>query len=298
MDVHRPGPFGEIDLSRLALRSIMAHALKMTRVRMVLVTAMIAVLAALPVRAEEVVDVELVLAVDVSFSMQPDELELQRRGYAEAIASQQVATAIRGGLHQKIALTYVEWAGTGRYRVIVPWTLIDSPEDAMEVSAIIGTTPVSALRRTSISHAIDLSAGMFDNNGFRGLKRVIDISGDGPNNQGRPVVEARNEAVNKGIVINGLPLMTRSVGSYSFYDIPDLDQFYANCVIGGPGAFVLPVTEWSQFPDAVRRKLVLELALAPVPQGLPIVRIAAEEPYNCEVGETMWRQRRYFLDVQ
>ncbi len=248
--------------------------------------------------ADEVVDVELVLAVDVSLSMQASELEIQRRGYSAGIADPSVWSAIRGGLHQKIAITYVEWAGRGQYRVVVPWTVIDGPEDALEVARIIGETPTGGLRRTSISSAIDISAGLFEENGIRGLKRVIDVSGDGPNNQGRPVADARDEAVAKGIIINGLPLMTRDGSPFSYFDIPDLDRFYSDCVIGGPGSFVLPVNEWSQFPEAVRRKLVLELASRPATGYLPVVKVADGETYDCLIGERMWQQRRFFLDMQ
>lgn len=132
------------------------------------------------------VDVELVLAVDVSRSMSPTELELQRRGYAAALGSEEVIAAIRNGLLGRIALTYVEWAGTGSQRVIVPWTEVGTAEQAQAVAAQIDAYYDDGLRRTSISSALRYAADSIENNGFEGLRRVIDISGDGPNNMGPP----------------------------------------------------------------------------------------------------------------
>ncbi len=244
-----------------------------------------------PVRAQDetVVDVELVLAVDVSLSMSQEEREIQRRGYAAAIADPSVIDAIAKGLHQRIAVTYLEWAGDTRHRVVMPWRLIASPDDARRVADELALAQSRGERRTSISGAMREAAKLFDGNGYRGMKRVIDISGDGPNNHGRPVLEARDAVVTQGIIINGLPLMTNG-GLASSFNIKDLDAYYANCVIGGPGAFTVPVTEWTQFPEAVRRKLVLELA-----GGVPaakLIRVAGSEPYDCLIGEKLWLQRR------
>jgi len=249
------------------------------------ILALTCALAATPARAqgEVVVDVELVLAVDVSLSMSQEELEIQRHGYAAALADKAV--------HQKIAVTYLEWAGNVRHRQVIPWRLIASPEDAMRVSEELAQTRPQGARRTSISGAMIEAASLFEGNGFRGLKRVIDISGDGPNNQGAPVVEARDETVGQGITINGLPLMTNS-GLFTGFNIEDLDAYYANCVIGGPAAFSIPVTEWTQFPEAVRRKLVLELAARQPEEKPRLIRIADGEPYDCMVGEKLWLQRR------
>ena len=239
---------------------------------------------------ERAVDLELVLAVDVSRSMSPEELELQRRGYAAALTSPEVIRAIQSGLYGSIALTYVEWAGNGAQRVIVPWTEIAAPEDAALVADRITAHFDGGLRRTSISSALRYAARLFDDNGFDGFRRVIDISGDGPNNMGLPVLTARAEVLAQGITINGLPLMTTDALS-EIWGIPDLDLYYTNCVIGGPGAFVIPVLTWQQFPDAIRRKLVLEIAENP-----PTARVTpAQGGYDCLIGETMWqRNRRYF----
>lgn len=251
--------------------------------------------------ADEPVDVELVLAVDVSLSMSADELEIQRRGYAAALTHDHVLQAIAAGAYGRIAVTYVEWAGTNWQHVVVPWTVISSRADAEQVVARLSAQPPNSARRTSISGALEFGADLFAESGFQGTKRVIDISGDGPNNQGAPVDIIRDEVVKQGIVINGLPLMTRG-GFTSAYDVNDLDRYYSDCVIGGPGAFMVPVNDWTQFPEAIRRKLVLELAGPASPRSVeqanrPAVVLAqAEQTSDCLVGEKMWRNRNWMLD--
>ena len=239
------------------------------------------------------VDLELFLAVDVSRSMTRREMEIQRRGYAEALTSEPVWKAISGGMLGRIAVTYVEWAGDYDHRVVVPWTLVDAREDAQAIAGALTTHFVDNLRRTSISGIIDYAAPAFDGNGFEGLRRVIDISGDGPNNQGRPVLWARDEALAQGVIINGLPLMTKE-GMGAQWHLDDLDRYYTDCVIGGSGAFVIPVYDWADFPEAVKRKLVLEIAgLDPVAPYQPVGAVipAAEQRYDCMVGEKIWRRR-------
>lgn len=236
-----------------------------------------------PLSALEV-DVELALMVDVSRSMTPGELEIQRRGYAEALRSDEVIGAIETGLIGRIALTYVEWAGDKSQRVILPWQTIGSREDAEAVADRLTAEFSASMRRTSISGAIDHAVESMKTNGFNGLRRVIDVSGDGPNNAGRPVVEARDAALAEGIVINGLPLMTRE-GLGLRWHIDDLDQYYRDCVIGGPGAFVLPVLEWSEFALAVRRKLVMELVDAKPNLG---GADSGAQTDNCLIGEKIW----------
>jgi hypothetical protein len=242
------------------------------------------------------VDVELVLAVDVSRSMSPAELELQRRGYAEALGSDEVMRAIESGLLGRIAQTYVEWAGNGSQRVIVPWTEVATAEQARTIAARISTYYDDSLRRTSISSALRFAAGSIENNGFEGLRRVIDISGDGPNNMGVPVTAARDEVVARGITINGLPLVTPDVMS-EMWGIPDLDVYYARCVIGGPGAFVLPVRSWDDFGAAVKRKMVLEIAARPDVAQETVIRAQAEAPYDCQVGEKLWERNRGYWSI-
>ena len=238
-------------------------------------------------KAEVDVDVELVLAVDVSRSMTARELEIQRRGYAEALTSSEVLSAIRSGALGQTAITYVEWAGERLQQVVVDWTLVRGRADAEAFAARLTAHFDSSMRRTSISGALDFAAGLFEDNGFAGARQVIDVSGDGPNNQGRPVVAARDDAVAKGIVINGLPLMTRE-GMGVRWHLDDLDEYYRSCVVGGPGAFVIPVLAWSDFPEAVRRKLVLDLVLDRPSPAATVVR--AEAPaYDCLIGEKIWQ---------
>ncbi|WP_415402630.1 DUF1194 domain-containing protein [Tateyamaria sp. SN3-11] len=243
-----------------------------------------------PAQAQErvEVDVELFLAVDVSRSMQPFELEIQRRGYAAALTSPEVQAAIGGGMLGRIAITYVEWAGAHDQRVIVPWTLLQNPADAAAIAARITTNYDAALRRTSISGALAYAAASIEGNAFDGLRRVIDVSGDGPNNMGPPVTRARDQVLAQGITINGLPLMTQDDDLTSRWNIPDLDAYYTACVIGGTGAFVLPVTDWAEFEEAVRRKLILEIAARPA----RLWRAQAPASYNCLIGEQIWERNR------
>ncbi|APX11717.1 DUF1194 domain-containing protein [Tateyamaria omphalii] len=236
------------------------------------------------------VDVELFLAVDVSRSMQPYELEIQRRGYAAALKSPEVQDAIADGFLGRIAVTYVEWAGAYHQREIVPWTLLATAEDSAEVAARITAHFDQAMRRTSISSALTYAAESIETNAFDGLRRVIDVSGDGPNNVGIPVTRARDAVLARGITINGLPLMTQDNGIMARWNIADLDAYYTACVIGGAGAFVVPVTDWSEFEDAVRRKLVLEIAGQPARLWQAQVRSTA--PYNCLIGEEIWERNR------
>ncbi|CDX12652.1 conserved exported hypothetical protein [Mesorhizobium sp. ORS 3324] len=252
--------------------------------------------------AIEPVDVELVLAVDVSLSMSPMELEIQRHGYAAALTDDNVLKAVADGAYGKIAVTYVEWAGTRWQRVVVPWTVIANRADAERVVAQLNASPPDSARRTSISGALTFGSDLFAESGFQGTKRVIDVSGDGPNNQGAPVDITRDEVVKQGITINGLPLMTRG-GFSGAFDVANLDRYYSDCVIGGPGAFMIPVNDWTQFPEAIRRKLVLELAGPALQQwaaqeaARPPVLLADDgSAADCQAGEKMWRNRGWLLD--
>src|SRR3954452_18022515 len=235
------------------------------------------------------VDVELVMAVDISYSMDMDELALQREGYAKAIASQEFLNALKQGTHGKVAVTLVEWAGVADQRVVVPWRLIDGAAAAQAVSDEMARAPVRRAFRTSISGALMFSAAVFDGNGYRGLRRVIDVSGDGTNNQGPIVTQVRDDVIAKGIVINGLPIMLKEPQPNSI-DIPDLDIYYEDCVIGGPGAFVVPIRERDKFKDAIRTKLVLDIADR---TGAPrVIPAAASAPRtSCTIGEQMWQRR-------
>ena len=240
-------------------------------------------------KPDPVVDVELVLAVDVSYSMDMDELAIQREGYAQAIVSKEFLAALKSGPNGKIAVTYFEWAAASDQKVIIPWRVIDGPESADAVAAEIMKTPIRRASRTSISGAIYFAMPLFEANSYAGLRRVIDISGDGPNNNGSPVTVARDEALAKGIVINGLPIMAKEL-SYSTMDIENLDLYYEDCVVGGPGSFVVAIKEREKFKEAIRTKLVMEVAgLQPEPRVVPI---AGREPrVNCLLGEKIWQDR-------
>ncbi|MPZ40483.1 MAG: DUF1194 domain-containing protein [Rhizobiales bacterium] len=235
------------------------------------------------------VDTELVLAVDVSYSMDPEEQQIQREGYVEAITSREFMAAIRAGSHGKIALTYFEWAGADDQTIIVPWRLIEGPETADAFGAEITRAPYRRASRTSIGGALMFAKPLFAASGFRGLRRVVDVSGDGPNNSGPLVLPQRDDLVTAGITINGLPLTLNRPNSFSM-DIANLDVYYEDCVIGGPGAFVIPVRNREQFKEAIRTKLIMEVA-EPAPAAR-VQRVQARQPrISCTVGEQMWRDR-------
>jgi hypothetical protein len=235
------------------------------------------------------VDVELILAVDVSYSMDMDELAIQREGYAQAIISKEFLQALKTGPNGKIAVTYFEWAASNDQKVIIPWRVIDGPETADAVANEIMKTPIRRASRTSISGAINFAMPLFDENPYRGLRRVIDISGDGPNNNGSPVTGARDVALAKGITINGLPIMVKEP-SYSTMDIDNLDFYYEDCVIGGPGSFVVSIKDRDKFKEAIRTKLLLEVA-GRTPERR-IVPAAEKEPrVPCLIGEKIWQDR-------
>jgi hypothetical protein len=241
------------------------------------------------------VDVELVLAVDVSYSMDPEEQRLQREGYIRALTSPDFLKAIASGAYGKVAIAYMQWASVTDQDVLLPWTVIDGPESARAAADKLSEAPYRRARRTSISGAIDMAMRMFENNGFHGMRRVIDVSGDGTNNSGRPVPEARDDALRQGVTINGLPLLLRP-SSWGFNDIANLDEYYEDCVIGGVGAFSIPIRERHQFIEATRTKLVQEIASMPpiridVPRSeiIPAQRRAAR--VDCMVGESLWRER-------
>jgi hypothetical protein len=230
------------------------------------------------------------VAVDISYSMDPEEQALQRDGYAAALTSREFMMALREGAHSRIAITYFDWAGANDQKVIIPWRLIDGPESADAVAAEIAKTPLRRAQRTSVSGALLFGQGLLDTNtGFRGERRVIDVSGDGVNNHGTLVNLARDEVLAKGTVINGLPIMFKRP-NYSTMDIGDLDIYFEDCVIGGPGAFVIPIKEREQFKNAIRTKLVLEIA-GRQPEARVIPAAASAPRISCTIGEKIWRER-------
>jgi hypothetical protein len=205
------------------------------------------------------VDAELVIAVDVSNSMDPEEKALQREGYIAGLTSREFLSALRDGINGRIAVTYFEWAGPLDQKIIVPWRQIDGPDTASAVAKEIASAPYRRAPRTSIYGALEFAKPLFNTSGYRGLRRIIDVSGDGTNNIPPSVTLMRDEVVAAGITINVLPIMlNRPFGSGT--DIANLDIYYENCVIGGPGAFVIAIHDRDQFKEATRTKLVLEIA--------------------------------------
>jgi hypothetical protein len=266
---------------RLGLVSLVGRA------RAALLAVVVALLLPSPGRAETEVDLALVIAVDISYSMDLEELALQREGFAEAFRTAIVHDAIRRGMLGRIAVAYVEWAGAYDQRVMVPWSVIDGPETAGAFAARVAAVPVRRAQRTSISGAIDFSVKLITESGFTAPRRVIDVSGDGANNQGRAVTVARDEALAKGITINGLPIMLKRPG---YLDLPELDVYYRDCVIGGQGAFMVPVRERDQLQQAIKTKIILEIAGRQ--PASPLLHPAQAEPRtNCLAGEMQWRDR-------
>lgn len=208
------------------------------------------------------VDLELVLAVDVSRSIDPDEARLQREGYVRALTDDRVIQAIRSGVHGRIALCYVEWAAASLQFTVIGWTLIQDQASAQAFAGKLAEAPMQSHSRTSISGAIDYSMQLFGKNGFEGERLVIDISGDGRNNDGRQAHFARNEAVARGITINGLPIINDRP-TFGFPPDSNLDVYYETDVIGGPGAFMVVARSFEQFGEAILSKLIREIAEQP-----------------------------------
>ena len=251
---------------------------------------LLACLACAPASAQaaptSAVDVELVLAVDISQSMDEREFALQRAGYVEALRHPDFIKAVRSGSTGRVALAYFEWASVVRDDGVIAWQVIDSVESANAFADKIAARPFRSFRGTSISGALAFGAGLFEGTAFESERSVIDISGDGPNNTGVPVTSTRDAAVAKGIVINGLPILISPSPTFSH-----LDQYYAECVTGGPGSFVLPIYAASEFATAIRRKLILEVSGVSDPKT---IRIDAAAPIDCLQGE---RDRRFYSDL-
>jgi hypothetical protein len=245
-------------------------------------------------RAEIAVDLELVLAVDVSLSMDPEEQRLQREGYVAALRDPGITKAIQAGPNGRIAITYVEWAGPSVTMQIVPWRLIDGPVTAQAFTSELSSKEYGRYRRTSISGALEFSSRLFGAAGFRGLRRVIDVSGDGANNSGPALAPVRQQVLASGVVINGLPIVLRPTTTWTPWDIPGLEQYYANCVIGGPGSFMIPITRPEEFLPATRQKLLLEISGLPAaPRIVPAQHAEVpkrEAPYDCTLVELSIRR--------
>jgi hypothetical protein len=211
----------------------------------------------------EPVDVELVLAVDVSRSVDQEEQDLQFKGYAAAFRDTKLIEGIAGGPLGQIGVTLFTWSDWHIQEMVVPWTKIDGAATGERVAAMIDAAPRRAWLYTSISGAVDFAAAQFGRR-FDGTRKVVDISGDGVNNSGRPLADARADALEKGIVLNGLAVLDRSPQAWSA-GLPPLDDYYRSEVIGGPGAFLMVAEGFDAFETAVKRKIIREIATAPAP---------------------------------
>jgi hypothetical protein len=240
------------------------------------------------VAAAEHVDLRLVLAVDVSRSMASLgdlKQKLQRNGYVDAFKSSEVQKAILSGPYGKIAVTYVEWSSAFYQQTVVPWRIIASDEDALVFADDLARAPISLDQSTSISGGLLYSLTVLERSGIDSDRSAIDVSGDGPNNNGAQVAPIREQVLRAGMVINGLPIILDPTPVYG----GSLADYYEDCVIGGPGAFFITVTDVREFQSAIRRKLVLEIAAAnPLPQAVPVQDTLASRPkMNCLLAETI-----------
>jgi hypothetical protein len=229
-----------------------------------------------PAQASDAVDVALVLAADVSRSINEEEFRLQRRGYATAITSSRLLEAIHAGAQGAIAVAFVEWAGEGEEKTVVDWSVIRNEADARKFADALQGAPRSYVGRTAIGSAIDYASGLLGESGAQAERHVIDVSGDGTSNQGRSVTDARDAALKAGVVINGLSIYNKTAaaegGYLALHTNPPggLAQYYRENVIGGPGAFVLPIDNFESFGEAMIHKLVSEVAAAPRPTRLAL----------------------------
>ncbi len=278
----------------------------------VLVCLFTLLLLALPSAAQDKKDVDLALAlgIDISGSIDPEEAKLQRQGYVMAFRDPVVVKAILGGANGRIAVAYYEWSDSWMQKLLIDWTLLDSEPAIAAFAQRLDEAPISIARRTSISGAIHYAIPLFGRSPYEPARKVLDISGDGSNNDGGLVTDMRYEALKEKIVINGLPIMNDRPNPFGFPNEADLDRYYLHCVTGGPRSFVEVARNFEDFPRAVRKKLLQEVA----DRG-PVVRLAqsgpprgygAEEDYTkfvrpeyelgCDVGEKRSRefwQRRF-----
>ena len=234
------------------------------------------------------VDVELVIAADVSYSMNKDDLALRREGYAQAIASSELIETLKAGPIGKLAITYVEWSSPNHQKVVVPWRVIDGPESAAAVAAEIIQAPADRQGRTSITGAINFAVSLFESDPARGSRRVIDISGDGPNNSGGPILAARDAALGKGITVNGLPITFKGGASSPAGDrIDNLDTYYEDCLAGGSASFVLTVSDRERLKEAIQTMLVSEVA-GRIPERANSPSTGPEKRVSCLIGEELF----------
>jgi Protein of unknown function (DUF1194) len=261
--------------------------------RLVAITAGIAVAAAMaptvvPAAHAQTVDVAVALAADVSRSIDDEEFELQRKGYAAAVTSREFLQAVQSGVNGAVALCFIEWAGPGQQALVAKWMVIRDGEGAADFAKILLATPRSFAGRTAIGDGIDFAHAQLDESGIKAVRRVIDVSGDGNNNSGRPVTAARDDAVGKGITVNGLAIINEKTGRiagtflYTHTHPPGgLPNYYRDNVIGGPGAFVLQIVNFDTFAQAMTNKLLSEISSA-APNSVRPRAARAERPSKDE----------------
>ena len=254
-----------------------------------------AVLAMAPVaRANLPVDLALILAVDVSESVDRQEANQQRQGYVQAIQAEEVVEAILGGPRGRVAMTYVEWAGPNHLYVILDWAVIDSAQAAFRFANRLDRQEITQGYTTSITSLMRRTPDIFASLAVPADRRVLDISGDGPNNDGGLVHRARDRLVDAGVTINGLPILNDRPAPSGYPSLEDLPAYFRNCVVGGAGAFQVAAEGFDAFATAIKRKLVFEIAaLPPKREDRPrLLRLAAAETeYDCSIGEKQSRER-------
>ena len=243
----------------------------MTRFARLLLFAASLLVLGTPVRAQEPVDLLLVLSSDVSRSVDTRKFQLQREGYAAALSNPKVIDAIRSGPHGRIAICFVEWSGVTSQKLVIDWTIVSDAASARKIGDQLIELPRAFADRTSISAGIEFSMSQLERAPFRGVRRTIDVSGDGTNNSGRDVTLARDEALAKGVTINGLVILSDSPLPWNpeHTNPPGgLDAYYRNNVIGGAGAFVMVAENHNSFGQAIVKKMIAEIAFNPPPRGV------------------------------
>jgi hypothetical protein len=247
--------------------------------------------------SSERVDVALVIATDVSYSVDDNEARFQREGAIAAFRNADVVKAIQAGPLGRIAVAYIDFSSYSTNKVIASWHIVHDAASAEAFADQLAIAPRTLGVQTSISSGLEMAAHLLETSGYVAAKQVIDVSGDGPNNEGHLVHKVRDEILAKGVTINGLPIMTPA-DQFDVYYLPDLDKYYAGCVIGGPGAFIQVAHGFEDLARALRRKLILEISDAGTRANPLLVRIAASTPRaasgshavyekGCDIGERM-----------
>jgi len=245
----------------------------------------------------EHVDIALVINTDVSYSVDENEARFQREGAIAAFRNPDVIKAIQAGSLGRIAVTYLDFSSYSMNKIVAPWHIVHDAASAEAFADLLAIAPRTLGVQTSISSGLEMAEHLLETSGYVATKRVIDVSGDGPNNEGHLVDKVRDEIVAKGIVINGLPIMTPA-DQFDVYYLPDLDKYYAGCVIGGNGAFIQVAHGFEDLARALRRKLILEISDARTPANPLVIKVAASTPRaaaaphavyekGCDIGERM-----------